>query len=177
MAREGTEAVEKARETGERVRGLRQGRSYSIRELARRARVSPDALVKMEHGARPARPSTIRKVAEALGVEAIYLTEGRETASPGDVRADEMMPAFAARGRADAEGRDAVEAYRELRENPPSLEEILGGALPGDVTEGRARAANSYLVGPDPRRKERVPEGERDAAGEISAQRAGHLGA
>ena len=179
MAREESRMGAGSKEVGERVRGLRRGRSLSLRELSGRSGVSTDAIVKLEHGARPSRPSTVRKVAKALGVDPAYLLDGSAGVAAGALggeRQDEMMLAFAARGRAEAEGRDAVEVYRELRENPPSLEEILGGALPGDVAEGRARAAGGHLAGPDPRAKERVPESERDAAGEISEQRAGRLG-
>ncbi|MDP9439126.1 MAG: helix-turn-helix transcriptional regulator, partial [Actinomycetota bacterium] len=113
----------RATETGGRVRALRRERSLSIRDLSKKSGVSPDAIVKLEHGARAARPSTVRKVAEALGVGPRYLLEGRKDAPAQG----EMMLALAARGRADAEGRDAREVYRELRENPPSLEQILGG--------------------------------------------------
>ena len=166
---------------GSRVRDLRRRRAFSMRALAEEAEVSVDALQRVEaypEGGTP-RPSTIRKVAKGLGVEPEYLTEGAgagggRPASRGGARAEEMMLAFAARGRANAEGRDAVEVYRELRENPPTLADILGGALGGEVSERLAKEANAHLIGPDPRSKERVPEGE-EAAAEISAERAGHL--
>ncbi|MDP9476841.1 MAG: helix-turn-helix domain-containing protein [Actinomycetota bacterium] len=173
-------------EMGTRVRDLRRKRALSLRGLAEIAEVSLDALQRIEaypEGGSP-RPSTIRKVAKALGVEPEYLTEGEQGEGEGasgrvraseGARAQEIVLAFAARGRADAEGRDALEVYRELRENPPSLEDILGGELPADVAEWRARQANSYLVGLDPRRKERVPEGEPPGSDEVSEQRAGHL--
>lgn len=164
---------------GSRVRDLRRRRALSMRALAEEAEVSMDALQRIEaypESGTP-RPSTIRKVAKALEVQPEFLTEGEEASvkhEGGGARAEDMMLAFVARGRADADGRDAVDVYRELRENPPSLEEILGGALPSDVAEDRARRAGSYLVGLDPRRKERVPEGE-EASSEVSEQRAGRL--
>lgn len=218
---------------GERVGELRWRRALSLKALARRAGVSVDAVHRMEHdGPGVPRPSTIRKVAEALGVDPEYLTEGpgnhaeqgypsgarledapaRQESppgagqSPGDVRfaqasdsspsgshegevmtgwEDRMLADFARR-KAVAEGRDVHEVYEEMREQPPSEDEIMRGSLEGmldgsllrpEEAERRAREANGHLVGPDPRSKERLPEGDDGAAGEIVAQRSGRLSA
>lgn len=51
--------------------GLRPARErvpLSLRELSRLSGVAADTLVDLERGRRKARPSTVRKLAEALGV-------------------------------------------------------------------------------------------------------------
>jgi transcriptional regulator with XRE-family HTH domain len=54
---------------GQRLRQLRVERALTLRALAERSSVSYDTINKLELGQRPARLSTIRKLAEALGVE------------------------------------------------------------------------------------------------------------
>lgn len=61
-----------ARELGERVRETRHAKRLSQMELARKAGVSRDALVRLELGQRKSRVSTIGKIADALGVSAEY---------------------------------------------------------------------------------------------------------
>lgn len=65
---------------GERVRARRGELAYSQRDLQRESGVSGDVIVKLEHDSRSFRPSTIRRVAEALGVSAEWLTTGRDPA-------------------------------------------------------------------------------------------------
>jgi len=50
-----------------RVKELREEHGWSMRDLAREARVSLDTVQAMEHGSRPHRPSSVKKVADALG--------------------------------------------------------------------------------------------------------------
>lgn len=53
-----------------KLRRLRRERAWSIRKLAQRASVSTETIYSLEHGRREwAWPRTIRKLAEALGVE------------------------------------------------------------------------------------------------------------
>ena len=52
-----------------RLRELRDEASLSQMELAQRSGVSRATIADLEAGKRPARPSTRRKLAEALGVE------------------------------------------------------------------------------------------------------------
>jgi len=73
-----------------RVKELREEHGWSMRDLAREAGVSLDTVQAMEHGSRPHRPSSVKKVADALGVsvgdlkgttsrsqlQPIYLTPG-----------------------------------------------------------------------------------------------------
>lgn len=59
---------------GARVREARLGRSLTQAELAERAGISTDALVKAERGHRRPYPANLRKIAEALGVAVEYLT-------------------------------------------------------------------------------------------------------
>jgi transcriptional regulator with XRE-family HTH domain len=61
---------------GQRLRELRVQRALSLRALGERSGVAYDAINKLENGKRPARLSTIRKLAEALGVEPRELMKG-----------------------------------------------------------------------------------------------------
>jgi transcriptional regulator with XRE-family HTH domain len=53
----------------EKLKRLREEMVLSQRELARLAGITHTTYWNLEHGFREARPKTIRKVAEALGVE------------------------------------------------------------------------------------------------------------
>jgi transcriptional regulator with XRE-family HTH domain len=61
---------------GEALRRLRRERALSLRELGERSGVAFDAINKLELGKRQAQPRTIRKLAEALGVEPRELMKG-----------------------------------------------------------------------------------------------------
>jgi XRE family transcriptional regulator, regulator of sulfur utilization len=63
---------------GQRLRQLRVERALSLRALKERSGVAYDTINKLENGHRPARLVTIRKLAEALGVEPIELMKGEE---------------------------------------------------------------------------------------------------
>ena len=52
----------------------RLARGYSIRELAERAKVSTQTVVSLEKG-NPVRPSSARKIAEALGIDPMQMQE------------------------------------------------------------------------------------------------------
>jgi len=54
---------------GQRLRELRVERALTLRALGERSGVAYDTINKLELGQRPARLSTIRKLAEALRVE------------------------------------------------------------------------------------------------------------
>jgi len=54
---------------GVRLKHLRMERALSQDDLERMTGVAQATISALEHGKRPARPSTIRKLAEALGVE------------------------------------------------------------------------------------------------------------
>ena len=62
----------------EGLRRLRRERALSQRALARAAGVGLDAVNRIEKGRRDALPSTLRKLAEALGVEPRELMKGEE---------------------------------------------------------------------------------------------------
>ena len=53
-------------------------RALSLRALKERSGVAYDTINKLENGHRPARLVTIRKLAEALGVEPKELMKGEE---------------------------------------------------------------------------------------------------
>ena len=63
---------------GQRLRQLRVDQALTLRALADRSGVSYDTINKLELGQRPARLSTIRKLADALGVEPKELMKGEE---------------------------------------------------------------------------------------------------
>ena len=63
---------------GERLRQLRVERALSLRALQQITGVAFDTISKLENGHRPARLVTIRKLAEALGVEPKELMTGEE---------------------------------------------------------------------------------------------------
>ncbi len=58
------------------LRRLRQERALSLRDLTRRSGVAYDTISKLETGKREAQPRTLRKLAEALGVEPKELMRG-----------------------------------------------------------------------------------------------------
>jgi transcriptional regulator with XRE-family HTH domain len=62
---------------GQRLRQLRVQRALSLRALAQRSGVAFDTINKLELGHRPARLVTIRKLADALGVEPNELIQER----------------------------------------------------------------------------------------------------
>jgi transcriptional regulator with XRE-family HTH domain len=63
---------------GERLRSLRKGRLLTQEELSRMTGVAQDTISALETGKREAHPGTIRKLAEALGVEPQELIEEQE---------------------------------------------------------------------------------------------------
>jgi transcriptional regulator with XRE-family HTH domain len=54
---------------GQRLRQLRVERALSLRALKEKSGVAYDTINKLENGHRPARLVTIRKLADALGVQ------------------------------------------------------------------------------------------------------------
>ena len=61
---------------GDRLRRLRAENALTLRALAEISGVSYDTINKLELGRRPAHASTIRKLADALGVEPRELMKG-----------------------------------------------------------------------------------------------------
>ena len=67
---------------GVRLRELRERAILTVRELSEYSGVSEDTITKIENGHRVGRPSTVRKLAKALGVEPHELREAGEPSSP-----------------------------------------------------------------------------------------------
>ena len=63
---------------GAKLRELRRHRMLSLRELDERSGVAFDNINKLENERRRAQPRTLRKLAEALGVEPHELMKGEE---------------------------------------------------------------------------------------------------
>ena len=61
---------------GKKLQELRVEQALSLRALAQRSGVTYDTINKLELGRRPAHASTIRKLADALGVEPRELMKG-----------------------------------------------------------------------------------------------------
>ncbi len=64
----------------EALKELRRRKGWSQKDLARRSGVGQDTISGIESGRHEARPSTLRKLAEALGVEVTDLF--RESQAP-----------------------------------------------------------------------------------------------
>ena len=62
----------------ERLKELRRERVLSLRELEERSGVSYNTIWRIEDGRQGAHPRTIRKLADALGVEPRELIEGEQ---------------------------------------------------------------------------------------------------
>jgi transcriptional regulator with XRE-family HTH domain len=63
---------------GKRLQELRVERALSLRALGERSGVAYDTVNKLELGRRPAHASTIRRLADALGVEPNELIKKEE---------------------------------------------------------------------------------------------------
>jgi transcriptional regulator with XRE-family HTH domain len=61
---------------GRRLQQLRVEQALTLRALGERSGISYDTINKLELGRRPAHASTIRKLADALGVEPRELMKG-----------------------------------------------------------------------------------------------------
>jgi transcriptional regulator with XRE-family HTH domain len=63
---------------GARLRRLRRERALSQRELSRMTGIAFDTISRLETGKQQAQPRTVRKLAEALGVEPRVLMKGED---------------------------------------------------------------------------------------------------
>ena len=62
----------------QRLRELRRERALALRELGELSGISLNTIWRIEAGRQGAHPRTIRKLAEALGVDPAELTKGEE---------------------------------------------------------------------------------------------------
>ena len=60
------------------LKRLRQEQALSLRDLAQRSGVAYDTINRLELGKQDAQPRTIRRLAEALGVQPKELMKGEE---------------------------------------------------------------------------------------------------
>ncbi len=60
------------------LKRLRQEQALSLRDLARRSGVAYDTINRLELGKQDSQPRTIRRLAEALGVQPKELMKGEE---------------------------------------------------------------------------------------------------
>jgi transcriptional regulator with XRE-family HTH domain len=61
---------------GAKLKRLREDQAFSVRDLAREARISTDTITALEKGRRKAWPRNVRKLAMALGVAPRELMKG-----------------------------------------------------------------------------------------------------
>jgi HTH-type transcriptional regulator, competence development regulator len=61
---------------GDQIKRVRERKVWGQAELARKAGISPNTLYRIEAGDHDPRPITIRKIAEALGVDPGELVSG-----------------------------------------------------------------------------------------------------
>lgn len=61
------------------LRRLREAKALSQKDLAEKSKVNPSTIYRAEHGDTKLRPSTIRKLAGALGVNPDRLTSEQGT--------------------------------------------------------------------------------------------------
>jgi transcriptional regulator with XRE-family HTH domain len=60
------------------LRDIRLSRAFSQRDLAEKAGIAPKTIVDLEQGRQEPRLRTIRRLAEALGVEPLEIDEFRQ---------------------------------------------------------------------------------------------------
>lgn len=166
---------------GARVRQERRHKALTQAQLAEAAGIATGSLVYIERGHREPRPSTLQGLARALGVSVEYLTTGEnpvdETRDASEAAGASLALAFAAQKQASAEGRPAREVYEELSRDYEqwTLEEVLAGNVPFEVSLERARRKPLFLAGMHREEKESLRDLGDTGAEEISAQRSGLL--
>jgi len=93
--------------TQTRLKQLREDAVLTVHELAKTSGVSDDTISKIENGQRVARPSTLRKLASALGV------------SPQELRRPAKVEEPALAGKAEAPGETGQEEQAPLSQDDP----------------------------------------------------------
>ncbi len=101
----------------DRLAELRERRALTLRELAEMSGVAADTINQIELGHRKARPSTLRKLAKALGVEIRELFE--EPTLSGKAEAPEAGPiitrdSLMSSPEPEKERREELRMFREL---------------------------------------------------------------
>jgi transcriptional regulator with XRE-family HTH domain len=102
---------DRRRMVGERLAELREQKALTLHELEKRSGVGADGISKIENGHRKPRPSTLRKLAAALGVEVEDFF--REPAVP--------------LAEAPREAGQSAQAYIDAPALAPLLDELAGG--------------------------------------------------
>lgn len=117
---------------GRRVRAARRARGMNQRDLAAKAGISRDSLVKLERGQRETRPSTLDKVAKALGMGFGELVEADVFHRPGEAVGG-APPGYVTIRVAGASLRDvldaATEAYERSRARRRRVDELRAGVM------------------------------------------------
>ena len=63
---------------GRKLRSIRREKAVSLRELGERSDIAFDTINRLELGKQDAQPRTVRRLADALGVEPKELIKGEE---------------------------------------------------------------------------------------------------
>lgn len=113
-----------------RLRQLRKERSLSVRDLAKMAGVVPLTISEAERGLRTPHPRTVRKIADALGVEPIAII-GDELAQEEPASPKASAPDSSPLSDQDRRTLDGLDGYcdyldRKLRAGQLTPEEVEG---------------------------------------------------
>ena len=133
--------------TGQRLQELRVEQALALRALGERSGVAYDTINKLELGRRPAHASTIRKLADALGVEPSELMKGearclrQATGSPSARTACSWHVHHRDPGRPEAQ---AIYG-RKYKEVEKKLAEAMGDAASGLFFDADNLELGEYL--------------------------------
>jgi transcriptional regulator with XRE-family HTH domain len=105
---------DRRRMVGERLAELREQKALTLHDLEELSGIGADGISKIENGHRKPRPSTLRKLARALGIEVEDFF--REPAVPLAEAPREAGPS-----RKDAVYEEAIEEFNQRRYDPPSI--------------------------------------------------------
>lgn len=137
---------------GTRIKRLREAKSFSQSELARRAGVKPQTIQSLESGNQQGTRSLVR-IAKALGVNADFLETGKEGSAPKVADASgfsplQMIAEVDVRGGAGMGGESILEALTDGNGNT-----MLGDAVKGEwqfpadyLAEVRVRPASVHII-------------------------------
>ena len=137
----------------ERLAELRERRALALRELSAKSGVAADTINQIELGHRKPRPSTLRKLAKALGVEVEDFFRESETPK-GAAPLSRATPEGAAEERrivnasARFQGRASVQAKATVVQVPRNLYLDLLDAVEGrrELDSDKLRQAHEVLV-------------------------------
>ena len=133
---------------GAKLRELRRRRMLSLRELEKRSGVAFDNINKLENEKRRAQPRTLRKLAEALGVEPHELMKGEEMPATGDRITKREDGRWMGRSTVQTStGTERRSVYgRTYKEAEKKLALAMGDAARGIVYDDENQTVGKYMI-------------------------------